>query len=66
MVVLARRCAGAQSERHARLRRALERFYLDGLRAHGCRLDAGRVLELLEMDIELNAQGLAIWLDRAG
>jgi len=24
-----------------------------------------RALELLEMDIELNAQGLGIWLDRA-
>jgi glyoxylase-like metal-dependent hydrolase (beta-lactamase superfamily II) len=66
MVALARQCTGAQNERHARLRQALERFYLDGLRAHGCRLDDGRVLELLEMDIELNAQGLAIWLDRAG
>ena len=32
---------------------------------HGCRLSDERVLELLEMDIELNAQGLAIWLDRA-
>ena len=66
MVVLARQCAGAQQERHARLRQALGRFYLDRLRAHGCRLADDWVLELLEMDIELNAQGLAIWLDRAG
>jgi glyoxylase-like metal-dependent hydrolase (beta-lactamase superfamily II) len=66
LVALARECAGAQQERHARLRQGIGRFYLDRLRAHGCRLDDGWVLELLELDIELNAQGLAIWLDRAG
>jgi glyoxylase-like metal-dependent hydrolase (beta-lactamase superfamily II) len=65
MVALARQCAGTQPERHALLRQGLVRFYLDGLRLHGCRLDAERVLELLEMDIELNAQGLAVWLERA-
>jgi len=66
MAALARRCTGSHPERHTLLRHALVRFYLDGLRLHGCRLDEARVLELLEMDIELNAQGLAIWLDRAG
>ncbi len=66
MVALARQCAGAGPERHARLRQELGRFYLDRLRSHGCRLDDEWVLALLEMDIELNAQGLAIWLDRAG
>ncbi len=66
MVALARHCAGTQPQRHALLRQGLVRFYLDRLRSHGCRLDDERVLELLEMDVELNAQGLAIWLDRAG
>jgi glyoxylase-like metal-dependent hydrolase (beta-lactamase superfamily II) len=65
MVALARQCIGAGSARHARLRESLAQFYLDGVRAHGCRIDDAAVLDLLEMDIELNAQGLAIWLDRA-
>ena len=34
-------------------------------RAHGCALEEAAVLELLGMDIELNAQGLEVWLDRA-
>ena len=66
LVALARGCAGAQHERHALLRQRLGRFYLDRLHAHGCRLADAWVLELLEMDVELNAQGLAVWLDRAG
>src|SRR5215831_13537469 len=33
--------------------------------AHGCAFGAGRVRELLLMDIELNAQGLEVWLDRS-
>lgn len=53
-----------KTERHARLSAGLAALYLRGLRAHGCALDEARQLELLAMDIELNAQGLAIWLDK--
>jgi glyoxylase-like metal-dependent hydrolase (beta-lactamase superfamily II) len=53
------------AERHARLREALATMYLESLHAHGCTLDDAASLALLEMDIELNAQGLAVWLDRA-
>jgi glyoxylase-like metal-dependent hydrolase (beta-lactamase superfamily II) len=53
------------AERHARLREALAAMYLESLHAHGCTLGDAASLALLEMDVELNAQGLAVWLDRA-
>jgi glyoxylase-like metal-dependent hydrolase (beta-lactamase superfamily II) len=52
-------------DRHARLREALRLLYLQSLRAHGCTLDDATCAALLEVDIELNAQGMAVWLDRA-
>jgi glyoxylase-like metal-dependent hydrolase (beta-lactamase superfamily II) len=51
--------------RHARLREALQAMYLQSLREHGCGLDEASCAALLEVDIELNAQGVAVWLDRA-
>jgi glyoxylase-like metal-dependent hydrolase (beta-lactamase superfamily II) len=53
----------AQPERHAALVEALTDHYRRRLAAHGC-ADVDHGLELLGMDIELNAQGLGIWLDR--
>jgi len=37
---------------------------LQRLADHGCRLSSDRIRQLLDMDLELNAQGLAIWLAR--
>jgi hypothetical protein len=51
-------------QRHARLREALFAMYLRSLRARGCRFDDAECAALLEMDVELNAQGLGVWLDR--
>jgi len=51
-------------DRHAVLQCGLLAIYADSLAAHGCTLDAARIAELLAMDVELNAQGMAIWLDR--
>ena len=62
MVALGRSLQQAP-DRHQALKQALARLYLDGLTAHGL-ADPQRALELLSLDIELNAQGLAIWLDR--
>ena len=59
------RAAPAGAGRHAALKRELAALYLGRLGEHGCTLDAARLLELLAIDIELNAQGLAAWLDRA-
>lgn len=50
--------------RHATLKRELAQLYVARLRGHGCKLDERRIHELLAIDIELNAQGLAIWLDK--
>ena len=63
MVSLAQACDGL-ADRHRALVAALSGYYLERAQAHGCALDDAAVLQLLEMDIELNAQGLEIWLDR--
>ncbi len=54
----------ADPERHEKLKLGLSEHYLEELRRHGCALLPERQLELLAMDIELNAQGLAVWLDK--
>ncbi len=51
-------------DRHTRLREATFDLYLRSLRAHGCDYSDAEIATLLEMDVELNAQGLGIWLDR--
>jgi len=63
MVALARPLQ-AVPERHAALKRALAALYRDRLRAQGSGLDDASIDALLEVDVELNAQGLGVWLDR--
>jgi len=53
----------AGAARQERLRQGVERRVLDSLRAHGCTLPETRILDLMAMDIELNAQGLESWLE---
>jgi glyoxylase-like metal-dependent hydrolase (beta-lactamase superfamily II) len=53
----------AAHDRHARLRAAFESMYRQRLAAHGFG-DVEARMPLLAMDVELNAQGLACWLDR--
>lgn len=50
--------------RHAALVAALSGYYTERAERHGLDDAAARVADLLGMDIELNAQGLAVWLDR--
>jgi len=50
-------------ERHAALLAALNALYTDQLQRNGV-ADIASALAGLELDIELNAQGLGIWLDR--
>ncbi|MBK1688112.1 MBL fold metallo-hydrolase [Rubrivivax gelatinosus] len=64
MVALGRRVAGVGEARHAALREGLEAIYRASLAEHGCTLAPAALRQLLELDIELNAQGMAIWLDR--
>ncbi|MCL7714595.1 MBL fold metallo-hydrolase [Stenotrophomonas mori] len=63
MTAIGRACAG-RDDRHAALVAALGGLYLERARRHGCTLDDAGVLRVLGLDIELNAQGLACWLDR--
>jgi len=63
MVALARSLRDAP-DRHEALKQGLAALSLDRLHAHGSTLADERILELLSMDIELNAQGIGVWLDK--
>ena len=63
MVAIARRLRDA-ADRHEALKEGLLALYRDRLHAHGCRLPDERIDELLALDVELNAQGIEVWLDR--
>jgi glyoxylase-like metal-dependent hydrolase (beta-lactamase superfamily II) len=52
-------------DRHGALMRGLETVHRKSLRAHGVTLGDACIRELLALDLELNAQGIAIWLDRS-
>jgi hypothetical protein len=52
------------ADRHRRLVEGLVDLYGESLAAHGCRFTRERTWELLGLDIEINAQGMEIWLDR--
>lgn len=60
---IARACADA-ADRHACLYEGLMDFHLDQLRGRGNPLPEARARELLDIDVEINAQGLEVWLDR--
>ena len=54
----------AAPERHQRLKDGLQQLYADSLARHGIAIDPAALAELLAVDLELNAQGIAAWLDR--
>ena len=63
MVAIAQKHA-TDADRHARIADDLAALFTTRAQAHGCTFDAARVRELLAMDIELNTQGLEVWLDK--
>ncbi len=63
MAAIGRQCDG-RPDRHRCLLAALQALYVERAQLHGCPLDDAAVTAVLAMDIELNAQGLACWLDR--
>lgn len=63
MVAIANAHADAD-DRHAAICADLADLYIRRAQATGNGLSAERIRELLAMDIELNAQGLGVWLDR--
>lgn len=63
-IVAAARPLARASDRHQTLKRTLEAIALGRLREHGVTLPEAQIRDLLGLDLELNAQGIAIWLDR--
>jgi glyoxylase-like metal-dependent hydrolase (beta-lactamase superfamily II) len=63
MVAMARTLAPGPS-RHAALKAGQFELFLGSLRQHGCSLAEAQIRQMLTMDLELNAQGMSIWLDR--
>jgi glyoxylase-like metal-dependent hydrolase (beta-lactamase superfamily II) len=51
-------------DRHEALKAAQLALFVRSLREHGCGQPEAQIAQLLAMDLELNAQGLAVWLDR--
>ena len=56
--------AGTSGEhRHAQMHAELSAMLLDEVRRFRCRLAADRLLDIFATDLELNARGLAVWLE---
>jgi glyoxylase-like metal-dependent hydrolase (beta-lactamase superfamily II) len=64
MVAIAMACDQC-TDRHAALLASLEELYARRAMRHGWKTTRKDLLEVIGMDIELNAQGLEVWLDRA-
>jgi glyoxylase-like metal-dependent hydrolase (beta-lactamase superfamily II) len=67
MVTLADQVAATlpgDAERHAALKHGFAEIHRRSLRAHGCTFTDERIGDLLALDLELNAQGVAVWLKR--
>ena len=56
--------ASEPTSRHETIHTHLRNFYLERLREHDCTLGEEEIDRLLEMDIDLCAQGLLVWLQR--
>ena len=52
-------------DRHERIKAAMTQYLLSEIRDHGCTLPDKILLDIWEGDLELNTQGLEIWLDSA-
>jgi glyoxylase-like metal-dependent hydrolase (beta-lactamase superfamily II) len=64
-VAIAKAAANAGEGRKQALLAALTAYLIDELRAHGSRLTHEQAVDVWGLDIELNAQGLEVWLDSA-
>jgi glyoxylase-like metal-dependent hydrolase (beta-lactamase superfamily II) len=63
MVAIAERCRTAD-DRHVALSDALRALYRERVKAHGVAMATEQIDDRLALDVELNAQGLAVWLAR--
>ena len=62
-VTIARREKDAGTEQHSRIRDGLSRLLLEETTRFGCRLAENEILTIFADDLELNAQGLGVWID---
>lgn len=60
-MALSEKDAGA--ERQQRIKQAMTQYLFAQIRTHGCKLSEAELLAIWETDLELNAQGLCVWLD---
>ena len=51
-------------DRHEALKRGQLAIFARSLQTHGCGFSDAQLAALLSIDMELNAQGMAVWLDR--
>ncbi|HEX2668288.1 MAG TPA: MBL fold metallo-hydrolase [Gammaproteobacteria bacterium] len=63
-VRMAEQLKDAGEARLEKLKRKLHAYLVKCVREHGCTLDQATVDTWLEMDVDLNAKGLLVWLDR--
>lgn len=63
LVALAEAERDAGEARHTRIKAAMTTYLLAQIRQHGCTLPEAQILEIWATDLELNAQGLGVWLD---
>jgi glyoxylase-like metal-dependent hydrolase (beta-lactamase superfamily II) len=63
LVSIAQAAVGTGVARHAEIKELITAFLLAELSTHGCQLPAEHALDIWATDLELNAQGLGVWLD---
>ena len=56
--------APAGEARTAQIRTGLHDWLLESMQQHGCKLPQAEIEHLMEMDLELDAQGLEVWLQK--
>ena len=62
-VAIARREKDAGQEKQSRIRAGLVDLLLSEARLFGCRLPDAEILDVFAVDLDLNAQGLACWVE---
>jgi len=65
LVEMAHEHANGGADRHQILCEAMMQLLIRRLRDHECALPEEEIRELLAPDVDLNAQGLEVWLDKA-
>jgi hypothetical protein len=56
--------AATDEGRQQRIKQAITAHLIEDVRRHGCALSDAEITKLLAVDLELNAQGLEVWLRR--